>query len=189
MAEASRNTFNCKDVGKKALEKPVLFHIIHVSNISKSRLNQLDEWKEFDNPNNVAVDRLTKSRKIRTDNYIIREVNMEEDAPSATSNQTGFDTYKLLLRDSANNYCYGYEFKGPLPFLRTGSLGTPLGVPLGGRLVVKKGTLVQNGVLLLTRQGCDYLGVDSNDTELINQLNDGVVQKYIAMLEAELKAS
>lgn len=154
-------------------QTPILFFIIHIENIAKSRLARLDEWEEQGDPEKRSVDRL-KSR-------VIRQVNMDDDnvTPIVAS-----DTYKLTLRDSFDNYSFAYEFNDKLPFLRK----TP-GYPaeaLGARLLVNKGTLVLNGVLMLNRATCQFLGVDSANRGLAELLQGDLAEKNIAVLRAEL---
>lgn len=181
IAIASSNSF---DLAKYVLEsasvtkEPVLFHILHIINISKSRLSQRDDWLEYSDPNSASVDRLNKLKKM------VREVNIDDDGPIVSA----FDVYKLLLQDSHKNVCYAFE-KEPLRFLRDQrqSTGTPLPIRLGGKLLVKKDTPVWNGVLFLENRQCTYLGVDANDP-LNAQLNTGLVEKYIAILDQELKS-
>lgn len=176
-------SFLAQYVENGATSQPIAFHVLHVADISRSRLAQLDEWKEYDDPRSVAVDRLNRR--------VIREVNMDDatvvtdGAPTRTSPQT----FKLLLRDvnNANNYCYGYEYNDMLPFLRDTNTATPLATRLGGRILVKQGTPVQNGVLLLTRRQCQYLGMADADKSLVDQLNTGIIRKYIDILDSELK--
>ncbi|KAK6458565.1 uncharacterized protein RJT20DRAFT_131731 [Scheffersomyces xylosifermentans] len=179
-SSASFVAANYKSLTSAHTTTPILFHIIHIANISKSRLNQKDDWLEYNDPNNVSADRLNKSNKI------VREIKMGDDSTPVAS---VYDVYKLLLRDSHNNYCYGYEVE-PLGFLRNSSsqsTGTPLPIRLGGRLIVKSGCLIQQGVLLLRNRQCNYLGIDESETELVSQLNNGIVNKYIDVLDMELK--
>lgn len=179
---ADLGSFKFEEYTKKtATEKPITFKIIHVFNISKSIMNQLDDWRECVDPMNVSVDRIRRGNN--GGNRLIREVRMEED----TYTENKVDTYKLLLRDSGDNYCYAYEYNDSLRFLRQENTGTPLGIRLGGKLLVKPGTKVTNGTLLLCEKQCQYMGVEEGD-ELAEKLNRGIVAKYIEVLEKELKA-
>ncbi|CUM66848.1 uncharacterized protein PRCAT00004532001 [Priceomyces carsonii] len=164
------------------LDNLVLFNIIQITNISKSKLNQLDEWKSYEDPNKASVDRI----KSRSGTRLVREVKMDEVEDSLF--QPTKDIYKLMLRDKAGNYCYAYEFNDVLSFLREKrpTTNTPLNIPLGGRLVVDKGTSILNGVLLLKRNQCHYLGTDESDRQLIDTLNSNLVKKYINLLTDEV---
>lgn len=96
-------------------------------------------------------------------------------------------TYRLLLRDSQGNYCYAYDYNTSLAFLGTeGNASSPLPIPLGGRLLVKSGTEVVSGVLLLKGLQCQYLGTSDRDRDLIDQLNTGLIRKYITSLNETL---
>lgn len=167
---AGRNQFNPENfvtVAETVLQVPILFHIVHVHNISKSRLNQLEEWKELDDPNSVSVDRVNKKK-------VITHINVDEPEVAPTK-----DVFRLTLQDNFGNLCYGYEME-PLPFLRTKQ--SPM-VELGGGLVVSKGTTVMSGVLMLRTTQCTYVGVD--DEALANGLNSNIVGKYIRALSRE----
>lgn len=160
------------------LETDVLFHIVYITNISKSILNQLEDWNEFNDPNTVSVDRITNST--RTGHVLIREIT-DENTPTVT-----LDKYKLLLRDQNNNYSYAYENQ-PLAFLRDASYHeSPMPLKLGGRLLLKKGTSIQSGSLLINNNDCRYLGLNPMDTDLISQLNDGLIKKNIELLNKQL---
>ncbi|CUM45411.1 uncharacterized protein AC631_02590 [Debaryomyces fabryi] len=189
---ATRNSFDPQQyLSEKSAytQHPILFNIIQVSDISRSRLNQLDEWQEYEDPNSVSVDRVSKyNNKKYLGNRIIREVDMSKDNELTFSNFTRYGgIYKLLLKDNFDNYCFAYEYNDSLQFLRqNNSTGTPLGIPLGGRLLVNKGTLVMNGVLMLEKIQCQYLGIDENDSSLAEKLNSGIVKKHIDLLNEEL---
>lgn len=161
-----------------SLENDVMFCIIHISNISKSLLNQLDDWNEFENPNAVSVDRLKRGGQ-----KVIREVNLDD----AAINVTTLDKYKLLLRDDNDTYCYAYELDHPLGFLRDSSYHeSPLPMRLGGKLIVKKGTPILSGVLMLSNKNCQYLGIDVDD-DLVQRLNNGIIRKYIDLINKQLR--
>lgn len=192
---ATRNSFDPQQyLSKKATytQYPILFNIIQVSDISRSRLNQLDEWQEYEDPNSVSVDRVSKfNNKKYLGNRIIREVDMSKDNELNLTNFKRFGgIYKLLLKDNFDNYCFAYEYNDCLQFLRqSNSTGTPLGIPLGGRLLVNKGTLVMNGALMLKKIQCQYLGIDENDNSLAEKLNSGIVKKHIDLLNEELASN
>ena len=138
----------------------IQFDILQITNISTSKLRQLDEWKEYQDPNRVAVDRMGNSK-------IIRSIDNEDS-------------------DSIGNLCFAYEYNDKLSFLHhKKDTKTPLGISLGGRLVVNRGTLIMNGVLMLKNAQCKYLGIV--DDELAQTLNSGIGKKQIEILETELK--
>ncbi len=162
------------------LDRSTKFLVVSIENISKSRLNQLEEWKQLDNPNKSSVDRL--NRKIITEVNLNNddEDNDESGRPSRANTQ---DTYKLYLEDvSTKKITQAYENE-PLRFLRTENTGTPLPIKLGGRLTVLKGALIYNGVLLLTNKNCEYHGIHADDASYVSILNDGVIKKQIELLQ------
>ncbi|CAK7893175.1 hypothetical protein CAAN1_01S13498 [[Candida] anglica] len=165
---------------------PIQFHIVGLTDVSHSKLSQLDRWKEYEDPNKVSVDRVNNRG---TRNQIIREVNMDGDNENQPPAFTGQARFKLTLRDQQNNYCFAYEYNDKLSFLRQGTTTTPLPIPLGSRILVNKGTLILNGVLMLNRAQCSYLGVLEEDNQLSAQLNNGIVKKYITYLTEDLKNS
>lgn len=176
--------------GDSTTKLPISFNIIHVLNISKSSISQLDDWRECEDPNKVSMDRLSKSSRQGMPR-LITEVDMSDDSSkgwgtSFVATEPGC-TYRLLLRDSRGNYCYGYDYNTSLAFLRSeGNASSPLPIPLGGRLLVKSGTEVVSGVLLLKGLQCRYLGTNDQDRSLISQLNTGLIRKYITSLNESL---
>ncbi|EER35165.1 conserved hypothetical protein [Candida tropicalis MYA-3404] len=163
---------------ESTLANPTTYRIIWIENISKSRVAQLEEWKELDDPNKSSVDRVKRK--------IITEVNLDKDDDQENDNDKSTitnDTYKLILEDISNkNVIQGYE-KEPLRFLHVSKTGTPLPLKLGGRLRVKEGTPVFNGVLLLSNKHCQYQGINSVDADYVSILNDGIIKKHIDWLQ------
>ncbi|CAH6721499.1 hypothetical protein CLIB1444_06S03598 [[Candida] jaroonii] len=171
------NFFNPKDhVGQKEsyLQNPTAFHIIYIDDISKSKITKLEAWKGAKDPNEVGDDRLNNSR-------IIREVNLNEDANTPQIQQFDQSVYKLTLKDNKDNYCFAFEYNDKLPFLRSG-VNLPIPIKLGGKLIVKRGTMIKNGTLLLNRAQCQYLGVDESST-LVKNLNANLLEKSINILQ------
>ncbi|KAL6449853.1 hypothetical protein SBY92_002325 [Candida maltosa Xu316] len=158
---------------QKTTDKAITYRIIHIENISKSKVHQLEEWMKLVNPNKSSVDRLKKR--------VITEVNLDEDENDKPINTQ--DTFKLYLEDISNKKVVQAYEKEPLRFLRTAeTTGTPLPIKLGGRLQIKQGAVSYNGALLLTNKYCNYQGINSMDTDYVNLLNDGIVQKQIDIL-------
>ncbi|CAK9439334.1 uncharacterized protein LODBEIA_P35060 [Lodderomyces beijingensis] len=173
-------TANYADTPSAPLGHAVLFHVMWVENISRSRLNQLDEWREHVDPNNASADRLKK-------NKVIREVNMD-DQDSSGPPEGSCIVYKLLLRDNANNFTYAYE-QEPLPFLRRETTGTPMPIKLGGRILVKQGTQILRGALLLNHKNCEYKGIHPGDGGLVATLNEGVAARAIDLLSSSMTST
>lgn len=169
-------------------QSAMTFTVMGIIDIANSKLSQIDKWKDYEDPHKASVDRLNKGR-----NHIIRELKDDSDENGTPVIPTGNTLYKLTLRDSGDNYCYGFEYMDKLPFLRktqnlTGDNGSsPLPIPLGSRIRIEKGTLIMNGVLMLTRVQCLYLGLLDEDKELYQQLNLDIAKKNIQYLTGELK--
>lgn len=184
-------------VPEATLEQPVMFNILRVENCSKSRINQIDEWKEHYDPMKVLVDRLHNKTALgkKPAREVIRDIALDDDgdvgAQAAAARGSENHVYKLLLCDRFNNLSYAFEYPDNLRFLRnTGQeTGTPLKIPLGGRLLVQRGALIKYGVLMLHSAQCQYLGTSAEDSTLVELLNSGAVQKNIALLEDEVKKS
>ena len=73
------------------LDRSTKFLVVSIENISKSRLNQLEEWKQLDNPNKSSVDRLNRK--------IITEVNLNNDDED---NDESEDLAGLILKILTN---------------------------------------------------------------------------------------
>lgn len=186
MTQALFKASEYASVASTTLRNTVLFNIVHIENISKSKLNQIEDWKEYYDPNRVSVDRLKN-----TNQKIIREIKDDDNEFTESRNINNNNViYKLLLRDRGDNFAYAYE-QEPLGFLRHGSpqaqnTNTPLAIQLGGRLLVKQGATVQRGVIFLTHNSCNYLGIHTDDRELVDTLNDGLAKKEIDILQKQL---
>lgn len=185
MSESETNSFNAKEyLNKKSdrLAKLVEFFIIHIDDVSKSKVTKLEEWRRVKDPNDVGVDRLNRGK-------IISEIDMNADDANPSSNSSSVTNsagtnglYKLTLKDNFDNYCFAYEYNDQLPFLRAGNTNLPIPIKLGGKLIVKRGTLIANGSLLLNRDQCTYIGVDDS-SELVKSLNSNLVEKSISILQ------
>lgn len=161
------------------LTAPVPCNIIQIVNVAESKEKTLEEWKYYHNPNTAPFERMEHVSR-----PVIYGIDLDSQESDAKTTVKG--TYKLLLRDHHDNYFYAVELE-EIPFLhpREKATNNPLPIPLGGKLVLQKGSLVCEGVVLLRKQQCSYLGVDVN-SDLAKQLSDGVVRKYIDIMEHQL---
>lgn len=175
------------DIPLAYTKQPVLFNIVQLLDISHSKLSQLYDWLELGDPNKVPIDTLKKSRNHQLSK---KEENDKDRAFTNFQRMTENNVYRILLRDSWGNYCYAYEYQDKLPFLRQNRLtATCSNNPLGARMLVSQGTLIMNGVLMLQKTQCQYLGVTESDRQLLESLNSNLEQKYIDYLKEELKAN
>lgn len=166
--------------GEATLASPITCHIIHIVNVAESKEKTLEEWRYYQNPNTAPFERMEHVNR-----PIIYGIDL--DAAEQQKPTTTKATYKLLLRDSSNNYFYGIEIDD-LPFLRPREKTTtnPLPMPLGGKLLLQKGTTVCDGVVFLKKNQCLYIGPDD---VLGSTLNSGVVKKYIDIMEKQLQGT
>ena len=173
---AAFNVHDYINVEEFSLPQAVSCHILQIVNIAESREKSLEEWKYYDNPNTAPFERME---------HVGRPViyGIDLDATENEPRPQSPGTYKLLLDDGHGHQFYAFEME-ELPFLHPREKATlnPLPVPLGGRLVLQKGTTVCDGMVLLRKHQCQYLGVDTN-TGLAKELNAGVVKKYIQIME------
>lgn len=164
-----------------ALASPLPCHIIQIVNVAESKEKTLEEWKYYHNPNTAPFERMEHVSR-----PVVYGIDLDT-SEHETKTLVSKGTYKLLLRDQFENYFYAVELE-EIPFLhpREKATNNPLPIPLGGRVILHKGTTVCEGMVLLRKHQCNYLGVDM-DSELSKQLNDGVVKKYIDIMEQQLR--
>lgn len=161
----------CAAKGTAALGRTARCTVVHIGSVSESREKQLEEWRYQENPNTAYFERME---------HLLRPVvyGVEMDVEAGAGHRAGHSTYKLVL-EHAGEYFYALEVE-EMPFLHQRS-STPLPVPLGGTLVLRPDTVVCDGVVLLQRATCEYLGGSRAD------LNADVAQKCIALLQAQLR--
>lgn len=180
----SLSSFKAQDYANKEhepLPNPVTCRIILIFNVSDSKEKILEEWKYCNDPNTAPFERVEHAN--RRVIYGLDLDNEDDDTQTCNSSKV---VYKLLLQDDDGNVFYGLEMD-ELPFLhpRNKTTQTPLPVPLGGTLVLEKGSIVSYGHVLLRNVQCRYLAPDLS-SEFSSKLNDGLVQKYIEMLDRQL---
>lgn len=182
----SRSSFKVLAYEHKECEpvpETVVCRIILVFNISDSKERVLEEWKYCNYPNTAPFERVEHAN--RRVIYGI-DLSMSEENKPASSGKV---FYKLLLQDEEGNMFYGLEMD-ELPFLHppTKTTPTPLPIPLGGSLVIQKGTMTSFGLVLLRKSQCTYTPPTSAD-EFSRSLNDGLTYKYIEMVDRQLHGS
>lgn len=163
------------------MNSSLVCHVMQIFNVSESKEKALEEWKYYQNPNRAPFERMEHVSR-----PIIYGVDLDSSEPEQKT-RSSKATYKLLLRDSFANYFYAIELE-EIPFLRSRNVTTnnPLPIPLGGRIILQEGSQVAEGIVLLRKHQCTYLGPDPN-SEMTKLLNDGVVEKTIEMIERLLK--
>lgn len=171
--------------GEVSLTQPVTCFVVFIEDVSESKEKSLEEWKYYHNPNRAPFERMEHVSR-----PVIYGIDLDESLEEKMEKKMSASaTFKLTLRDAADNYFYGIEID-KLPFLhpQASNTGTPLPMPLGGKLVIKPGAKVYDGVICLTVRHCEYLGHDESSS-LLRQLNAGVVEKYIDIMERQLNGS
>lgn len=163
------------------LPHAVSCRITLIINISESKEKLLEEWKYFNDPNTAPFERVEHANR-----PVIYGIDLDSQETDTSSNASGKSLYKLLLVDDLGQAFYGLEVE-ELLFLHPPrkSTQTPLPIPLGGTLVLHKGTCISYGLIMLRNNQCSYTVPDQN-CQLSQTLNDGLVQKYIEVLDRQL---
>lgn len=179
------NAFRVEDYLSKeeaTLEHPVICYIVLIENIAESKEKALEEWKYILNPNKAPFERMEHVNR-----PIIYGVDLDAPPTESSSKPQGKATYKLTMKDSQDNLFYGFEFQ-ELPFLHPPQnyQNTPLPIPLGAQIRLEKGTRIIQGVVDLDPIHCKFMSA-CEDSPLLKQLNAGIVNKYISLLERQLE--
>lgn len=169
--------------GEVSLPHDVTCFVMFIEDVSESKEKALEEWKYYHNPNRAPFERMEHVSR-----PVIYGIDLDESPEETHRKMSASATFKLTLKDTLNNYFYGIEVDR-LSFLhpQASNTGTPLPIPLGGRLVIKAGAKVYNGIVCLTARHCNYLGHDET-LALLQQLNAGLMEKYIDIMERQLGA-
>jgi RecQ-mediated genome instability protein 1 len=134
------------------LERDVVVQVLDVEDLGKSK------WEQIEALESERKGETTKGREI------IRVVPAEDGGPSSASTQAlGTQTsgqgqgakegpYKLLLQDCRGTKVYGFELK------RVEKVGYPPGMAIGCKVLLKRGTQVARGMVLLEPERTVVLG-------------------------------
>lgn len=138
-----------------AVDRDLLFQIMMVENISKSKVTQIDDMKTTIDPRNQRVDRLHNSNPNGPSKKykVINEVNIEEDDGNGSTESNGVIggekvIYKLTLQSRSGQIFYAINLK---------PISWPLAV-LGSKIVIKKGTKFSRGMFLLAEDNAIFVG-------------------------------
>lgn len=177
LAKSERGISQYFGVAEAELGEPIKCHIIQIFNIAESREKSLEEWRYYQNPNKAPFERMEHVSRPIVYGIDLDTPEQEQKARSIKA------TYKLLLRDIYGNYFYAVEIE-ELSFLRskTKSEKTPINIQLGGSMLLKEGTVIADGVVLLRKHQFTYLPADPA-SELTRQLNENIVGRTIEMIE------
>lgn len=188
----NNETWPTKDIFQQKLitvNRPLLFQVCMIENISRSKLTQVDELQVVIDPRRQKVDRLSTSRDCQ---QLISEVNLDDDDDDGTTsyhNNSGVGNgdsnytnnkdagnlnqhvYKLILQDKKGNLFYAINLD-PIPALKTCFLGSKLIILPGAKF--NRGMFTFNNSTVKLMYG------------LIQQWNDGKLQKVTEYLQNEL---
>lgn len=171
----------------KILDRPLLFQVCMIDNVSRSKLTQVDELQVMIDPRRQKVDRLSTSRDRQE---LISEVNIDEDddnngvtSSNANNNQTtsaaketgnlNQHVYKLTLQDKNGNLFYAINLES-IPGLKTCFFGS--------KLILLPGAVFNRGMFTFTNSTVKLM------YGLIQQWNEGKLQKVSDYLQNELNA-
>lgn len=164
------------DSATKSVSHDVVFQILDITDITRSKLSVLEELEQFENPEDGYVDRQNKTVKKKL--TVITSVNLDNNLPPPTTYPSRSSVYKIILQDSSGNMVYAIE-KEPLSFLNSGnSFLVP--VSLGSKVIVKKNSVLQRGVLMLANRDLEFLGGK------IDLWNQGYVARTVALIKRQL---
>lgn len=127
------------------VQHATLVQVEAVLNVSAPRVAQLERCQALAAPERASVDRVRGP--------VIHSVNLDDDAPGERTGN-GKTYYKLVLQDHTGQQAYGMEWD-KLPFLNGQKLPP---IPVGSKLLIKPGTVVAHGVLMLRPDNVQFLG-------------------------------
>ncbi|QLQ81907.1 hypothetical protein HG537_0G01610 [Torulaspora globosa] len=152
------------------VSRELLFQILMVEDISKSKLSQIDDITTRLNPKYQRIDRLNNGRE----KVVINQVNVETEETnidnSCQSNKKS--VYRLTLQDKSGAIFYAINTTN-LPWLFV--------CMLGSKLIINTGTQFIRGVFLLNDTNCIFLG---GVNQIWNENRELKLQEY---LEAKLR--
>lgn len=167
--------------GYAATNDETLFQIISLENCSRSAADQLDELLANEEVGGVGADRLRFGN-----NRVVRQMDVEDDngngqEPVVTSSiNNATSLFKLTLQDGEGALFYAIELD-KLNFLSSKNTKHGFPIPLGAKLLVKKGVEVSHNCLLLKPQDVSYLG------GVVTEWNVDLVKKHIQHLRERLQ--
>lgn len=152
-----------------AVDRDLLFQVLMVENISKSKLGQIDDIKTKLDPKYQKSDRLSSGKE----KVVINQVNVENEEMSVDDNaQSSKKTvFKLTIQDKNGAIYYAMNTTN-LPWLAV--------CMLGSKLIISRGTHFTRGVFLLNNSNCTFLG---GVNQAWNENREAKLQEY---LEAKL---
>ncbi|SCV03046.1 LAMI_0H05050g1_1 [Lachancea mirantina] len=188
----NNETWSIKNLGDQKMirtENPILYQICMVENISRSKLNLIDDLKVRIDPRTQRVDRLNstkhgdardyaKKKNSSEDTSLITAMDVESDMPPLEGNDgngANKTVYKLTLQDKSGAMFYAMNLK-PMSMLKNDGAACML----GAKLVILPGAFFNRGVFLLDDKTATFMG------GVVKKWNDGRDNKTCEYLEARL---
>lgn len=147
------DAINSPSVKETRLRSDVYAQVLDVENLSRSRWDQIEELEAIDRGEQTRgreIVRLPVHANLDSDDppSAIRETTAALD-PTAVAVRNA--THRLLLQDCRGQKVYGLELVR-IPEIAVGML------PIGAKILLKKGTVVARGAILLEPDNCQMLG-------------------------------
>ncbi|PMD16644.1 hypothetical protein NA56DRAFT_307102 [Hyaloscypha hepaticicola] len=145
------STTNDPKIPSQKLSSDILVQVLDVEDLSKSK------WELIEALESERKGETTKGREI------IRVIPPEDVGPSSASTQAlgsqtagreggGGGPFKLLLQDCKGMRVYGFELK------RVEKIGYPPGMGIGCKVLLRRGSVVARGMVLLEPERTTVLG-------------------------------
>lgn len=134
-------------------DRDLLFQVMMVENISKSKLSQVDDMKSSLDPRKQRVDRLKTSANVPNKPYkVINEVNIEDDQDANSDMANNYAAqkivYKLTIQGRSGKIFFAANLK-PVQWVSSA---------LGAKIVIRRGTLFNRGMFILKESDVMFLG-------------------------------
>ncbi|CCC69242.1 hypothetical protein NCAS_0C02520 [Naumovozyma castellii] len=159
------------------VDRELLFQVLMVENISKSKLNQVDEIKTKLDPKNQKVDTLRSGKKAPPKYKMVNQVDVDEDNDNTTN-----ATSSRLANNAKTVFKFTLQNKNGDVFFGVNTTVLPWSsCLLGAKIIIKPGTIFNKGVFLLQDSNVIFLGG-------INKIwNENRDYKTCEYLEAKLE--
>lgn len=147
------DVINSPSVKETRLRSDVYAQVLEVENLSRSRWDQIEELEAIERGEQTRgreIVRLPVHASLDGDDSssAVRETAA---APDPTGAAVRNATHRLLLQDCRGQKVYGFELVH-IPEIAVGVL------PIGAKILLKKGTVVARGSILLEPKTCQMLG-------------------------------
>ncbi|KAL3230138.1 RecQ-mediated genome instability protein 1 [Nakaseomyces bracarensis] len=134
------------------VDRDMLFQVMMIENVSKSKLSQVDDMKTNLDPKNQRVDRL-KTSNIPSKSYkVINEVNIDDGQDANTDMTNNFaaqkTVYKLAIQSRSGKIFFAINLK-PINWASSA---------LGAKIIIRKGAIFNRGMFLLNENDVMFLG-------------------------------